>query len=325
MSATNQERGTVRVFGCGGAGINITSFFNGAGIENGCAEVTPAYIDTSRSNLRSEFNEQDVFILENVDGSGKVRKENHEEIANVTRQILLQIPPKDFNIVVFSASGGSGSVCGPLLVAELLERKVPVVALVVGSDESIITATNTLNTLKTLEKISKVKKLPVVTYYEHNERNRKQSEVDRQLQLVISTLSVLTSRMNHGMDTRDILNWVQFSNTTSVQPQLSLLEVFKDKAEAEATADPISVASVYQDRDEPQVGLVPEYHTDGYCSEPNDNFQQLHFVITIDRVNKLVGGIKNTLDDYENHRSSRVKQTSILDDSDNNSDDMLVL
>mgnify|MGYP001176795926 CR=1 FL=1 len=102
----DKVRGTMRVYGCGGAGINITSFFNGAGIESGCAEVFPAYVDTSRSNLRPEFNEDDVFILENVDGSGKVRRENHEEIANVTRQILLQIPPKDFNVVIFSASGG---------------------------------------------------------------------------------------------------------------------------------------------------------------------------------------------------------------------------
>lgn len=210
-------------------------------------------------------------------------------------------------------------------MAELLERNVPTVALVVGSDESIITANNTLNTLKTLEKIAKVKKLPVVMYYEHNERNRKQSEVDRQLQLVVSTLSVLTSRMNHGMDTRDVLNWVQFSNTTTVKPQLALLEVFKDNEAAEETADPISVASVYQDRDANQVNLVPEYHADGYCGEPSEHFTQLHFVITIDRIGKIVGGVKKTLDEYENHRSSRVKQSSILDDGDEEGDDILVL
>ena len=320
-----QTRGSVRIYGCGGAGVNITSFFNEAGIENNCAEIYPAYIDASRSNLRSDFSEENIFILENVDGSGKVRRENHEEIANVTRQILLQIPPKDFNIVIFSASGGTGSVSGPLLVAELLERKLPVVALVIGSDESIITATNTLNTLKTLEKVSRTKKLPVVMYYEHNDRDRKQGDIDRQLHLVVSTLSVLTSRLNHGMDTRDVINWVQFSHTTSVDPQLALFEVFKDDELVEAVSDPISVASVYKDRDVPMTRLAPEYHSDGYCSQPSEYFEQLHFVITIDRIPKIVGNVKKTLEDYENHRSSRVKHSSILDDNDSQDDNVLVL
>lgn len=106
MSSPMQEKGTIHVFGCGGCGINATSYFNDAAEEANCAEVKTTYVDASRSNMKEEFKDEDVFILPNVDGSGKVRSENHKEIANVVKQVLHQMEPGDMNVVVFSASGG---------------------------------------------------------------------------------------------------------------------------------------------------------------------------------------------------------------------------
>lgn len=106
MSSFNQEKGTIRIYGCGGCGVNQAAFFNNSAEEPNCAEVKTSYIDASRSNLKEEFKEEDIFILPNVDGSGKVRKENHKEISNVIKQVLLQMEPGDLNVVVFSASGG---------------------------------------------------------------------------------------------------------------------------------------------------------------------------------------------------------------------------
>ncbi len=281
--------GKMRVYGCGGMGINIAAYFNNAAVEPNCAEVMPAYIDASRSNLRDDFNDEDIFVLENVDGSGKVRKENHAEISNVLRQILLQVEPADFNVVVFSASGGSGSVIGPLIMAELLER------------------------------------LPVVMYYDHNDRDRRRSDVDAQLHLAISSLAVLSSKQNREMDTRDIANWVQFSKTTSVGPQLAQLEVFADAEQAGKIKDPISVASIYVSEEVKPVGLVPEYHAAGYLSEDSDKFEQLHYVITIDALPNIVDSVKKTLEQYHTQRDSRVKQASILGDDDQTTDSGLVL
>lgn len=317
--------GKLRVYGAGGAGVNVAGYFNKAAEEPNCARVMPAYIDTSRSNLRDDFAEDDIFILPNVDGSGKVRKENHKEISNVVKQILHQIEPGDFNVVVFSASGGSGSVFGPLLLQELLERKLTACCVVVGSDESIITATNTLNTLKSLEAIAKRADLPVVMYYEHNDRDRKRSEVDTQLHLVISTLAVLASKQNREMDSKDIANWLQFSKTTSVGAQLAQLEVFIDPQQVSEVRDPISIASIYTSEDTTPVAAVPEYHAAGYLSQVSDQYEQLHYVISIDAVPTIVGQIKDTLDQYHAHRNSRVKQASILSDNDETTDDGLIL
>lgn len=317
--------GKLRIYGCGGLGINIASRYDDVSVEPNFADVAPAYIDTSRANLQEHFNEEDVFVLKNVDGSGKVRRENHSEIANVIKQILLQIEPGSFNVVVFSCSGGSGSVIGPLIMAELLARKLPVVALTVGSDESIITAQNTLNTLKSLAAIADRSELPVVTYYEQNDRDRKRSEVDGQLYYAISALAVMASNRNRELDSKDIANWVQFNKTTSVKPQLAQLEVYTTKEDAEDAKDPISVASLYGSQDMPLLGTVPEYQCAGYFREEADNYDQLHLIITIDAVPNIIGGITETLERYESQRSGRVKQAAIVSETDEISDTGLIL
>lgn len=99
-------RGKLTIYGCGGAGVNATLNFDSGKVEPGQAEIKCGYVDTSRSNLRAGISEDQVYILPNVDGSGKVRAENHVEIANTIKQILVQIEPGDFNVCVFSASGG---------------------------------------------------------------------------------------------------------------------------------------------------------------------------------------------------------------------------
>lgn len=99
---------------------------------DGFAAIDPAFIDTSRSNLTPEIPEEKIYILDNTDGSGKVRRENHAQISSSIKHILQSQQPGEFNIVVFSASGGSGSVLGPLIVSELLARGLPVVVLTAG-------------------------------------------------------------------------------------------------------------------------------------------------------------------------------------------------
>src|ERR1700690_3688627 len=130
------EQGKVRLYGCGGLGSNIVKDYIGRQPAPGFATPLTSFIDTSRSNLAGIANQDDIFVLEGTDGSGKVRKENHAQISAAVKQILLKQAPEDFNIVIFSASGGSGSVIGPLLVSELLSRGHAVVVLTAGSSES---------------------------------------------------------------------------------------------------------------------------------------------------------------------------------------------
>ncbi len=321
------QQGNIRLYGCGGFGINIMSHFDSAAgnAEVGHSIPHPVYIDTSRSNLKSSLNDEHISILEGVDGSGKVRRENHEEIAKNIRAMLQKHQPMDFNIVAFSASGGSGSVFGPLLMAELLTRGLPVVAVVVGSDESNITAQNTLNTLKSLEAIATKADLPAVVFYEHNEPTIKRSEIDSACRHTIAALSILCSKHNAELDSKDIQNWVQFNRSTSVRARLALLEVYRSNEEAEQAQEPIAIASLYDSTDATPVAAVPEYSCVGYPSQAIPKMTVIHYVINVAGVPIISKKCQQRINDLDQARKSRVDHATIVSDADEVTRDGLVL
>lgn len=320
-------QGEMRIYGCGGTGVNIASYFERAAgdAETGHAITHLTYVDTSKSNLNNSLKDEHIFILDGIDGSGKVRRENHEEIAKNVKALLQTHKPADLNIVVFSASGGSGSVFGPLIVKELLERKLPVVSLVIGSEESEITTQNTINTLKSLDAIAAKTQMPVVICYEHNDRDTKRSDVDVAVRSVIGSLSVLTSRQNSELDTRDVTNWVQFNRSTSVGPRLALFDVFNSNEAAEKVQHPIAIASLYKTPDETPIAIAPEYSAVGYPRQLPEKFELLHFVIGLEGVPVITKKLQNRLAELEQARKSRVEHDRLVTDGDKVTDDGLIL
>lgn len=319
------QTGKVRLYACGGAGTNVGSHYTKPSKEEHTAEVVPTFIDTSRSNMKGDIPVESTYILDNLDGSGKVRSENYNEISNVVKQILHQHKPLDFNIVVFSASGGSGSVIGPLILSELLDRGESTVAVVIGSDESVITANNTLNTLKSLDGISRKFNKPVVMHYRHNTKGRARSSVDNELLFAIDALSVLASRQINSLDTMDIKNWLQFDKTTSIKPRLAALEIF-DRTDAPWNEyTPLSVISIYNNPDEPTIPVTPEYHCAGYADLKKGDLRNIHFMIDVDVVPKYAATIQRTLGELNDARLSRPALSNIVSDKDNMNDRGIVL
>lgn len=318
IQATAPPVGTMRIYAAGGMGVNVTSFFEGTfdTVEPGFSQTKPCYIDTSRSNLKPGIDPEHIYLLDGVDGSGKVRRENHEQIYKSIKNVLQKHPPMDFNVVVFSASGGSGSVFGPLVLGELLERGASTVAVVVGSDESGITATNTLNTIKSLEAIAKRTNLPVVMFYEHNDKTMKRSEVDDICKNTIAALSVLASRQNAEVDSTDIRNWLQFSRVTSVTPRLALLNIFYSNEDAAAIEHPISIASLYASPDDPHLDRAAEYGCVGYPRYKLKHHKTLHAVTSVDGIPQIVKRMQNRITELDRERSSRVEYDSIVSDND---------
>ncbi len=321
--------GNLRIFAAGGAGINLASTFDQTAgtVETGHSIPHLVYVDTSRSNLRDTINPDHIALIEDVDGSGRVRRENSDKIAKNIKAILQKFPPMDFNIVIFSASGGSGSVFGPLIMSELLQRDQSVIGIVVGSDESNITAQNTINTLKSLESIAQKTQAPVVIHYSHNSREVPRSEIDRECRLVVAAISMLASRQNAELDSRDIGNWVRFDRSTSAKPQLALLDVFLSREAVEKEDNAISIASLFNSTDAPPLNVVPEYHCAGYphakITGPDgkkDDKGELHFVITLDDVHNIAKMINQRVSDLDQKRKARVQHGSILgnDDTDDN-------
>lgn len=320
-------KGNLRVFGCGGGGINLVSYFSGELKDSlGFANLLPAYIDTSRSNLKQGIKPEQVFVLEGADGSGKVRKENHEEIAKMVPRILKDHVPTDFNVVVFTASGGTGSVAGPLIVRELLTRGKGVICIVVGSEESAITGLNTFNTLKSLDHIARDIGAPVPVYYCHNARDVRRTEIDKDAYFAISSLAVLTSRQNREMDTMDIKKFLNFHEVTGVAPQLSWLKIYSAADQVdEQSPQAFSIACLMKSEDELQPQLVADYSSAGYYREGVDVTTSLFFTQETEALKPLLAHLSKIGENARESRAARVEGPSFVGKDDTISSTGLVL
>lgn len=102
-----QEKKTVRVYALGGAGLNLARELRAfPREEEGFARLELAHVDTSRSNLTEDVPENEVYVLKDLDGLGKIRREGAEAISQAALDILQKFKPADFNILISSASGG---------------------------------------------------------------------------------------------------------------------------------------------------------------------------------------------------------------------------
>lgn len=316
---------TVRIYGCGGCGTNIANKFAGRGEQNGHATLVPTVIDTSKSNLRGkDIAPENTYLFEGLDGSGKVRKENYQEINRNVKQMLVDLPPEQYNLVVFSASGGSGSVIAPLIIQELAKKGKPVMAIVVGSDESIIAANNTLKTLQSLEAIAEAVETPVVMSYHHNDDAR--SVVDNSIVAVIDAISVLFSGMNNEMDHMDAVHWLNYTKSVNVRPRLATLLITTSPNSFEEITAPISVASLYVSPDTKRVSTSADYHTEAFSDMAKvAGSDQIHYAIDIDTLAKIGQAIKSTVAELEEKRSARVEPDNLRDANSQSNESNLVL
>lgn len=319
--------GTIRVFACGGGGINIgkeyLSFHEGHSAD--IANFELACIDTSDSNLDDRLIEK-TWLFNDLDGSGKIRNSNDKTIAKAVPDILRKFKPADLNIVIFTASGGTGSVAGPLILKQLLEDGHVAVGVVTGSYESIKTAENTIGTMKTLDAISRAVNKPVVIQFGMNRPDVPRSAVDKEAHLMIASLAMLCSRRNHGLDTADIKSFIFFNQSTDVPAQLARIHVYDTIKGFEAKLkDPISVAYLKRDQDDPQPNVFAPYSCDGFMPSVAQAGTSLFFGIE----NHSFGDIRTELEglkkEMEMQRKTRQQAVTFAADEDEVSDTGLIL
>jgi cell division GTPase FtsZ len=170
MNELNRDQKTVRIYACGGCGTNIASTLESyrGSSDPAAAVLSISYFDTSDSNLKHHIPKEAVYSIPGKDGSGGLRSENAGEIVTRVKEALQKHQPADFNIVIHSGSGGSGSVWGPVITGELLERDAPTVVIIVGSSSVREAAKNSLNTIKSYAaQIEKHNKPIVASYFEN--------------------------------------------------------------------------------------------------------------------------------------------------------------
>lgn len=331
MAITEKPKGVVRLYGCGGCGINIAKNFTTVSTTRGeLANTHVSLIDTSRSNLIEDIDIPDhmVYLLPETDGSGKVRKTNAEEMMRHADPILATHVPGDLNIIVSSTTGGSGSVMGPILAKKLLDKGKNVIYVAIGGNESARAATNCRDTFKTLDGVVRAAKQPLTVIYEDYSDGSHRKSCDDAVTTAIMFLCRLASRQHHSFDTKDLTNWLRYDLTTSVPAQLSLLDITTSLDAAKTLNYPVSVVSLVKDR-ENHIAIPSDYNAAAYydfSSIPKDTITvDVHYAITVSETPALIKMIHDRIQSWESMAESRPRVGGILGRDDDVTDGFLVL
>lgn len=271
---------TMRVYFCGGAAINIASAMvarSGYGHPSDArARLEVALIDTSRANItkiavnhdliKDCFYQIEGVNGEEIDGSGMERKTNLKAAQIAVPDILNQYPARDINIVVHSGSGGSGSVAGPTLVSELLKRGENVVVLMIGSSGCLKESKNTRDTIMTYQSISQLRQRPVVCCYFDNATHSMKVNNDSATML-IDLLAAVWSGNNHGLDRKDLENFLNYQVVTQFPVGLVGLGVVSgsDTPRVEKGIKISTLLSLVDENNDPTLDIAVPYRTFGIC------------------------------------------------------------
>lgn len=145
----------VGVYGCGGFGINHTRLLPQILKDYPSAEYV--ILDSSESNThRQEVDPSIKQHLFDKDGRGKIRGNkiqiDQQMVDNYIYTELTEDP--DVAICIFSLSGGTGSVIGPLVVTAFANKGIPVIVITVAEGSSTVDCGHTINALDSLERMT---------------------------------------------------------------------------------------------------------------------------------------------------------------------------
>lgn len=144
----------VTFWGCGGFGINQTRLLPGfLDYPNASFRI----IDTSKANTHKQNIDSRIDVrYVGDDGHGKVRGTNLEVLQQkMDQMVFVDDNESDIDVVIFSLSGGSGSVVGPLIVKALTRKDKPVIVITVADANSTVDCENSIKTIKTIENFAK--------------------------------------------------------------------------------------------------------------------------------------------------------------------------
>lgn len=271
MTDLEKVSSTIRVYACGGCGVNIGKKL--AMYSDSRLDI--AYIDSSTSNLSGLGTSDKTYLIENMDGAGKLREKTYEAYQGEVQPTLTMFPPsKTLNIVISSLSGGTGSMIAPLLVRELLARDQIVIVIAIPTFGSTIELKNTIGTLKTYNNFSVRAGKPIpMAYCDKGKR----SDVDSEVLAVTDAFALITNRdKTEEFDAADLYNYANYHLVTQGIPvgitrimlSRNRLPSVDDKEvvsldgefdKAHINRHIVSSILVTADRDSEFVGVKPEY------------------------------------------------------------------
>jgi hypothetical protein len=299
---------TVRVFLCGGTGVNIGKKIKSA--------VDLVYIDTSTSNLKT-VDKDLIMLVEDMDGAGKLRSNTYEKFKDIADDVLIKFKPSnELNIVISSLSGGSGSVISPLIVKRLLEDNKNVLVLAIDSKHSVIEINNTIKTLKTFKSVSNtINKNVSIVYFDNVNR----TEIDNKCVSTVELMTLLVDKhRTEEFDISDLHNFLNFDKVTDTKPNVSFVELrANDTIEQEKNTSLVSTILLTKDRNSTITSTLPEYLATCVVTDKDYNLGDV-------RIDNIVGLLAITIEQLEaqikdlsdNKRVNKVRTIEVVSEND---------
>ena len=319
MSNNQLSQKTIKIYACGGGGINVGKTMQGyKNAISGAADYSITFVDTSKSNLASTGGDNNAYFIPNLDGSGKLRAENAAEIQKVALDIIQKHKPEDVNIIISTGAGGSGSVIAPVLARELLLKDKLVIVFNIGSVVSKIEATNTVNTLKSYESIARHIGIPVPVVYMENNKIHKRDEINAKVIDFIGELRMLFSGQNGELDSKDLYNLLRYTKVTEAPASVVSLSLSNGVDLLNELGQVITVASLTVDTEEAIFPIPAEYRCNGIVPEvisrgAMDN-NPTFFVVSDGIIQQAIRNIDEVIENFSSQRASAVGFESILGD-----------
>ena len=324
---------TLVIHALGGCGINVADkVLNKVEmLGDGFCKLEFNYVDTSRVNIDKIEPKGKFWLIETeshskaaIHGSGSERRTHAKEIMDYMKKYLDNInltknDPSRFHIVIASASGGSGGTGLGFVVKSLLNKDIPVIALLVGDSSNAVYAKNTLGTLTTLNKFAKEagKPLPIVYLNNYNigGTNRLHESIEYANKLLFNILtgvSLFLSGTHEFLDNQDMINIIDASKykTVNVQPGLYGLQIVSKDVVTPDGSIPILARTLTTQDGDFDTGVSLLHHKHGYITIQNaidvvkeDNLP-IHLVLTNNFFKLEEQALLKTIDNFDNIEKS---------------------
>lgn len=259
-------------------------------------------------------------------GSGKVRKLNHPQAEKFVENFFTIHKPADFNVVVCSTSGGTGSMLGQVAYIWLIKHGYNAVLSFFSEHTSQAEMENSIATKRGF--VAQTGKdflnTPVVFMECVNEPGMTRGQVNAKMVQELDYLSLFLTTTNEEVDYQDIVNLLNYSKHFKVPAGISKISFHdQDSARSFKGKTPVAVCSLFGHRND----VVPlfegcVYRATGVYNKENNpprNITELHMILDH---GETVESVKNSmvdLNDMKVHNSTKfVEAEDISTGSDNN-------
>jgi len=313
------------IIGCGGAGVVTASEFEATrGVPEELTTLFDVcYVDTSRANIPVTVEVDRAFTIPGLDGAGGNRALYADPIRQAMPNIVSFVKPADIHVIIYSASGGSGSTIGPMLASQLLKRGMNVVCVVIGDTTTIEATKNTIGTLRSIDGVARANQVTMPIIYAFNSVNKTIAEVNREIRSNIVLLATLFSGNHEYIDSRDLYSWLHFHETTEYDPGLAMLEIMtcdrSDLSELKSKLPIASMITLGQSLDERAIlgDDAPEYQKVGllYVGDGSkySNNVSIFYALHTHGIARIVGEYTDRLVRLRERANASREQIAIAD------------